>query len=90
MEPRSDRPDDPHRVRPIPPAPYIALPPRGIPAPGAPTVPAEPAVHIGIGRIEVRAVPAPAVPAPAPEPQAPAASGVSLADYLRGDDGGPR
>jgi hypothetical protein len=48
-----------------------------------------PAVHISIGRIEVRATAAsapPPVAAPRPEPE----TGRSLAAYLRGDDGGPR
>src|SRR5262245_14484760 len=47
-----------------------------------------PQVHISIGRIEVRAA------APAPAPQAPAQppreAGLSLNDYLRGNDGRPR
>ncbi|MGN9809535.1 hypothetical protein ACTMSW_09265 [Micromonospora sp. BQ11] len=49
-----------------------------------------PAVTISIGRIEVRAIPAPqpptaSVPDPPGEPR-----GLTLAQYLRGDDGRPR
>jgi hypothetical protein len=47
-------------------------------------------VRISIGRIEIRA-PAPApVHVPTPPPAARTTSGLSLADYLRGDDGRPR
>ncbi|MFI0408202.1 hypothetical protein [Actinomadura sp. 3N508] len=93
-EPRRGRSGagDPHRVRPVPPEPDIALPPRRPPA--APAGSAEPDVHISIGRVEVRTVPVPPerpAPAPAaPPPAAPPAPGLSLADYLRGDDGRPR
>jgi hypothetical protein len=53
----------------------------------------QPAVHISIGRIEVRAIPAAPAPAP-PETRAPQAkreeTGLSLGTYLRGDDGRPK
>lgn len=80
--------DAPHRIRPLPPPPVAALPPRRAQAPTAPAAQSKPAVHISIGRIEVRAVPPP--PAPAAPAAAPPATGLSLADYLRGDDGRPR
>jgi hypothetical protein len=48
-----------------------------------------PAVHISIGRIEVRATTTP-LPTPVAAPQPAPEAGRSLAAYLRGDDGGPR
>jgi hypothetical protein len=53
------------------------------------------AVQITIGRIEIRAPQPPAAIAPAPvsepaPPSQPRAEGLSLADYLRGNDGRPR
>lgn len=52
--------------------------------------PAKPDVHISIGRIEVRAAPAGVAPAPMAQAAIPEESGLSLAAYLRGDDGKPR
>ena len=45
---------------------------------------AEPVIHVTIGRVEVRAVPA----APAPKRAAPSAPSLSLGEYLRRRDGG--
>ena len=62
--------------------------------PQAPAKAENNAVHISIGRIEVRAnAPAPTSPAFTPASSAtPAAHqvGLGLTDYLRGDDGRPR
>lgn len=80
------------RVRPVPP-PMPAVPAGPRRAAG---VAASPTVHITIGRIEVRAAAAaPAEPSRPPRAAAPpvaagAGDGLSLAAYLRGDDGRPR
>ncbi|WP_155368511.1 hypothetical protein [Catellatospora vulcania] len=54
------------------------------------TAPQPPAVNISIGRIEVRAIPAPQPPAAAIPDRAGEPQGLTLAQYLRGDDGRPR
>ncbi|GIH06868.1 hypothetical protein Rhe02_49350 [Rhizocola hellebori] len=75
------------RVRPVTPIEH-----RREPRP-APQPPERQTVQISIGRIEIRAPQAPsAAPAPVfePSPVAAASDGVSLSDYLRGNDGRPR
>jgi hypothetical protein len=77
------------RIRPVPPQSPMPAPQRS-PSIAARAA-AQPAVHISIGRIEVRAVsPAPAAPTPLPAPAPPPDKGLTLAAYLRGDDGRPR
>jgi hypothetical protein len=46
--------------------------------------PSEPVVHVTIGRVEIRAVPAP----PAPKRAAPTKPALSLSDYLQRRGGG--
>ena len=47
-------------------------------------------VRISIGRIEIRAPQPPAAPIPPPAPAPSRPGGLSLAEYLRGNDGRPR
>lgn len=64
------------------------LPPQPVAHPVQPAVsqPAEPAVHVTIGRVEIRAVSAPA----APKRPAPSKPALSLSDYLDRRSGGRR
>ncbi len=75
---------EPVRAHPVRPAPAAAREPVDVPKPTRPvsrrTPAAEPAVHISIGRVEVKAAAPPAPPARTESRRRPA---VSLDDYLR-------